>query len=38
MSLEEAVAVMRKGRRTHFDPEVLDLLLGHLDEVVTLRG
>ena len=38
MPLEEAVAVMREGRGTHFDPQVVDVLLDNLDEVLALRG
>lgn len=37
LSTEEAVAVIRKGRGTHFDPEVADCLLEHLDEALALR-
>jgi PAS domain S-box-containing protein len=38
MSLEGAVTVMREGRRTHFDPKIVDLLLDDLEEVLSLRG
>jgi putative two-component system response regulator len=34
LPLEEAVSIMRDGRGTHFDPELLDLFLGSLDAVV----
>jgi putative two-component system response regulator len=34
LALEEAVSIMRDGRGTHFDPELLDLFLGSLDAVV----
>lgn len=33
-SIEEAVAVLRGGRGQHFDPEVLDAFLAHLDQIV----
>ena len=38
MSLDDALAVMRDGRGTHFDPRVVDILLDHLDEALALRG
>jgi PAS domain S-box-containing protein len=37
VGLEEAVEVIRNGRETHFDPEVVDVLLDHLDEASGLR-
>jgi putative two-component system response regulator len=37
MTLDDAVEVMRDGRGSHFDPQVVDALLGHLDEAVALR-
>ena len=38
LTLDEAVAVMREGRGTHFDPRIVDILLGHIDEALTARG
>ena len=38
LSLDDAVEVMRQGRGTHFDPQVVDALLGNLDEALSLRG
>jgi putative two-component system response regulator len=38
LSLDEAAAVMRQGRGTHFDPQIVDILLGHIDEALTARG
>lgn len=38
LSVEDAVEVMQQGRSTHFDPQVVDALLGHLDEALALRG
>jgi cyclic di-GMP phosphodiesterase len=38
MSVEEAVKMIEEGRGTHFDPEIADILLEHLDEVLALRG
>jgi PAS domain S-box-containing protein len=38
MPREEAVAIMRDGRGSHFDPGVVDALLDHLEEVLSLRG
>jgi cyclic di-GMP phosphodiesterase len=36
MSREQALAVMRDGRGTHFDPNVLDVMLDSLDEIAAL--
>lgn len=38
MSLDDALEVMRDGRGTHFDPQVIDTLLDHLDEALALRA
>lgn len=38
MPLEQAVGIIREGRGSHFDPQVVDALLDHLDEVLSLRG
>lgn len=38
MSLDDALEVMRDGRGTHFDPQIVDALLDHLDEALALRG
>ncbi len=38
LSVEDAVEVMQQGRCTHFDPQVVDALLGHLDEALSVRG
>jgi putative two-component system response regulator len=38
LAVEEAIAVIREGRGTHFDPEVLDALLDNLDEALALRS
>ena len=37
MSADEAVAIVSEGRGTHFDPQVLDLLLDNLDEILAIR-
>lgn len=37
MSSVEAVALMRNGRGSHFDPRVVDLLLDNLDEILAFR-
>ncbi len=34
----EAVRMMKEGRGTHFDPRIVDVLLEHLEEVLSLRG
>jgi PAS domain S-box-containing protein len=38
LPLDDAVAVMREGRGTQFDPAIVDVLLTHLDEAVAIRG
>ncbi len=38
MSVAEAVDLIREGRETQFDPEVVDALLEHLDDVLALRS
>jgi response regulator RpfG family c-di-GMP phosphodiesterase len=38
LRVTEAVDVMQDGRWTHFDPQIVDLLIGHLDEVLALRS
>jgi PAS domain S-box-containing protein len=37
MELDQAFAIMRDGRGSHFDPQVVDYLLGHLDDALELR-
>ena len=36
--VEEALAILRDGRGTQFDPEILDLFLSCLDEVQSIRA
>jgi putative two-component system response regulator len=38
LSVDDAVEVMEQGRGTHFDPQIVDALLGHLEEALSLRG
>ncbi len=38
MSLDDAIAVIRKGRGTHFDPQIVDILLGHLEAALQIRA
>jgi len=38
MSVRKATKYIEEGRGTHFDPQVADLLLEHLDEALSLRG
>jgi PAS domain S-box-containing protein len=38
MSVAEATEVIREGKGTHFDPEIAQLLLDHLEEALSLRG
>ncbi len=35
--LEKCIAILKEGRGQHFDPQLVDLFLGCLDEVVTIR-
>ena len=37
LTVPEAVELIREGRGSHFDPEIVDLLLDHLDDVLALR-
>ena len=37
MTTDEAVAVIGEGRGTHFDPQIVDALLDHLQEALALR-
>lgn len=36
-SIEDAVALLEKGRGAHFDPELVDLFVGSMDEVLAIR-
>ncbi len=38
LSVEDAIEVIKEGRGTHFDPQVVDALLDHLEVALTLRG
>jgi putative two-component system response regulator len=38
LDIDEAIKVIRDGRGTQFDPEVVDVLLEHSNAVVELRG
>jgi HD-GYP domain-containing protein (c-di-GMP phosphodiesterase class II) len=38
LPVEEAVALIRRERGTHFDPEIATSLLDSLDEVLAVRG
>ena len=37
LSLDEAVSIMRDGRGTHFEANLLDLFLGSLDPVLAAK-
>lgn len=37
LSLQETIAAITEGRGTQFDPEIVDLLLEHIDEALTAR-
>jgi cyclic di-GMP phosphodiesterase len=36
-TLPEALSIMHEGRGSHFDPEILDLFLSSLSEILTIR-
>jgi putative two-component system response regulator len=38
MTLSEALRLMKEGRGTHFDPQIVDLLLSHLEQVLSTRA
>ena len=38
MSVKETVAIIEKGRGTHFDPEIVDDLIDGLEQVLRLRA
>ena len=37
LSNEKALMIMKEGRGKHFDPELPDLFIEHLDRVVAIR-
>ena len=38
LTAEETIEVIRKGRGSKFDPQVVDALLEHFDEALSVRG
>jgi PAS domain S-box-containing protein len=38
LTVDETVEIIREGRGRQFDPQIVDLLLGHLDEALSLRS
>jgi PAS domain S-box-containing protein len=38
LTVEETVEILRESRGGQFDPRIVDLLLDHLDEALSLRG
>jgi PAS domain S-box-containing protein len=38
LTVDETVEVIKKGRGRQFDPQIVDLLLKHLDEALSVRG
>lgn len=36
-SVEKSVSIMKEGRGTHFDPQILDLFLDNLDEIIAIK-
>ncbi|WP_432738679.1 HD domain-containing phosphohydrolase [Maridesulfovibrio sp. FT414] len=36
-TIEKSVSIMKEGRGTHFDPQILDVFLDNLDEVIAIR-
>ena len=37
MPMDAALDIMREGRATHFDPDLIDVFFDHIDEIVTIR-
>lgn len=37
MSVDDAIVIVRDGRGTHFDPQIVDVLLENLDEILAFR-
>jgi putative two-component system response regulator len=37
LTVEETVDVIKKGRASQFDPQIVDILLEHLDEALAVR-
>jgi len=37
-SIEKSLNIMKSERAKHFDPEILDLFIDHIDEVITIRN
>jgi response regulator RpfG family c-di-GMP phosphodiesterase len=38
LSLDEVIEVIGGGRGTQFDPQIVDIVLEHVDELIALRG
>lgn len=38
MAVDVAIGIMREGRGKHFDPDLLDLFLGSMDDILLLRA
>lgn len=38
LPVEDAVEVMQQGKGSHFDPQVVEALVDHLDDALSLRG
>ena len=38
LTVEETVEIIKENRGGQFDPEIVDHLLDHLDEALSLRG
>ena len=36
-SVEKTVAILQEGRATHFNPDLLDIFLDNLDEMLAIR-
>jgi putative two-component system response regulator len=35
-SIEKSIEIMREGRSSHFDPQIVDIFFDHLDEIRTI--
>ena len=36
-SVDSSLDIMRKGRASHFDPEILDLFFANLDDILAIK-
>lgn len=36
-SVDKALSIMKEGRGTHFDPQILDIFLDNIDEIIAIK-